>query len=181
MFGTVSMGELKAGWSPTTGWKLVSNEAKAPAKAETNKAAELPKKGKPMCYDCDCDIEDVDNKRLEYAQGRVRSIAYNKRQDLRKQFNIDPPTAPADVEEMVQRIKDGKYSILPKEQDRYYWSFTDRLSWRLPDVKADQDGFNAAIKALDNQQNITMDIVTLNDNAGSLKALQDFEAWTYTA
>lgn len=152
-----------------------------PAEA-TTPTEPAQKKGKPMCYDCDFESQPtVENRKLTYFQNRVDGLTYLKRQDLRKQFNLDTPEAPTNAEELVKAIQDGNFHIEPKTRDQYYFSPLARIIWRKEDIKADFIGFEAATKELDKLTRKTTDLVTAGDAAQQLSAIEALEAWSYTS
>lgn len=139
------------------------------------------KKGKPMCYDCDCESESsVDNRKLTYAQNRVETLKYLKRSELRKMFRLDV-TVPQTGEELVDAIKNGKYTVRTskeiRESGEYIYSVLSYFKWRAPDDKPDQAGYDVADKELDKLIGDVSDTVTLGDFAQQRTALQSLSDW----
>lgn len=145
---------------------------------ETNKEK---KKGKPM-YDCFACVDgrEIDEKKFDYVASRVSTIANQKRNDLRKQFNLDE-TTPRTGQEAIDAIKAGNFRLRDEKEIPYWSGWASYITWQAPGVKPDNKGFNLASEALDAKEAATRDIINTGDAAAQLAAINDLLAWTYTA
>ena len=141
-----------------------------------------PKKGKPMCYDCDCDEQQtVENRRLTFAQNRVNSISYDHDVNLEKMFHMNEDQRPQNGEELIARIKDGKYSLKDKDTMKSMWTIygiLDYFVWRDPSQKKDEEGYKLARKELEAAKDDAEVYVTLGDNKAAMEAIEEFLNWT---
>lgn len=121
-----------------------------------------------------------------YLLDRLRDVNYAKERALSKQFflTVDQPET---LKDFLDRIKNGQYTLpdnIYNDKDNRYWNVIDffyLVDWRLPDQKADQTGYKKAKNVLDEQKTKVKDTIMIADPADGLKALQEFENWTYTA
>lgn len=124
-----------------------------------------------------------------YLTGRVNDVGYTIREALNVQFNLDKKERPQSYAELIAAIKNDQYTLDAKmtakidavvAQDGYYYgSMLDGIKWKLPN-QPDYDGYNTAEKAMVKAQTAARDVIQTGTPADGLKALQDFEAWTYT-
>jgi hypothetical protein len=130
------------------------------------------KKKTNMCYDSDFDPK------ICYLNERIETIAWQKCESLRRQFGLIDGAPPSTASEAVERIKAGKY-VLPS-QDMIDTGVRS-IIWRDPSVVKDKAGYDVAFEAKINAKIAARDVVMTGTPAEGLKAVQDFEAWTYTA
>jgi hypothetical protein len=158
-------------------------------------ACEAPKKkfGAKVCNQ----EKEVDNTMTTYNEieasrrylnDRVQSIFYDKRDAFAKQFNINGRLIPSTYKELIDAIKNDKYTLDTKrtsqidswaEDDEFYGSPIDGITFKL-DNAPDCDGYDAAVKAAEKAKIAAKDVINTGSAADGLKALQDFEAWTYS-
>jgi hypothetical protein len=112
---------------------------------------------------------------LYHLNNRARDIYSRHLGNLRKMFNIGNDEPPKSAIELVKRIKAGKY-VLPSEEDDYGWA---SIMWRDPAAKADHDGFNTALAALDKEKQFVVDSIIVEDKDIALVAVRAFENWEY--
>lgn len=113
-----------------------------------------------------------------YLSNRIENIFDVKKRELQKQFGLVDDSEPISPQDMVDRIKTGKYII---EEKKKYYGWSDGLRWRDPSRKEDQAGFDAANSAMQIAFRDALDTIKIiSDEQARLKALKDFEAWTYT-
>lgn len=106
---------------------------------------------------------------------RVEQVRFNKRQDFYKTFYIYDNACPDTIEEALERIAKGQYTVAPKNEDYDFSEWTHRLHWRDPAHPADQAGFDAANSRMNTAfQRAYDDIQVLTPEEG-LKALREFE------
>lgn len=143
--------------------------------------------------DCDCDScseirmnkkeENMDNniqtRRIAHLRDRAESVFFTHQRNLQKKFGLVDDDAPLTANELVQRIKDGKFVIPEGKGDtRYYSGYngTAMIEWRDPAVKKDRKGYDEAEKVLNKAVTELGDKIEILDPVESLKALQEFEA-----
>jgi hypothetical protein len=110
----------------------------------------------------------------DYLSERLHTVYMEKDEAARRTFGLQDDERPKTIEEAVQRIKDGKYTITPKTPHVYY-STWDRLRWRDPEVKEDNKGYEAEEKELDKKYQEIKDTIMISDSAEALKTLQAWE------
>lgn len=150
---------------------------------------------KKMAECCNQEKEDTMNYNeieasRKYLNQRASETFYKKEQDLSDQFNIRKPERPQTYKDLIDAIKNGNYELDTKktaridgyveEEGYYFGSMLDGIVWKLPDGP-DRDGFDAAYKVAKAALTAAKDVINTQDSSAGLKALQDFEAWTYTA
>lgn len=125
----------------------------------------------------------------KYLQRRLEDIYYMKERPLFAAFGLTDDEAPTTPKELKARIADGKFTIigLPKDDededdfdDCFYGSWSRLIRWRDPAKKADQDGYEAARKALKNEYQKAMDTIKIDDVKAGLEAVKALEAWEPT-
>lgn len=140
------------------------------------------KKEKKMYnLDIDCEYNSAPNPELvqrDYLVGRLHSANMSKHYEGRKTFNMDPDLAPTTMNDLVQRIKDGKYVIKEDRGDKFSWNPAEQLEWKDPSKKKDEAGFKAFEKLLETATTKAKDQIMISTTADGLKALQDFESST---
>lgn len=131
-------------------------------------------------YD-DCDDEDYEmTETKSYLASRLYNIRDQKTGDLQKAFGLCDDETPNTVNDLVARIKDGKF-IMSKGYDgtEIIYDPIRCIKWRDPSVKEDKAGYAKARKALDVVYQDALDTVTVvTDEQARLKALKDFETVT---
>lgn len=125
----------------------------------------------------------------KYLQRRLEDIYYQKERPLYVTFGLTDDEAPTTPKELKARIADGKFVIigLPKDDededdfdDCYYGGWSRLIRWRDPAKKADQDGYDAARKALKAEYQKAMDTIKIDDVKAGLEAVKALEAWKPT-
>lgn len=125
----------------------------------------------------------------KYLQRRLEDIYIRKERPLYAAFGLTDDVAPSTPKELKARIADGKFTIigLPKDEededdfdDCYYGGWSRLIRWRDPAKKADQDGYDAARKALQDEFQKAMDTIKIDDVKAGLEAVKALEAWEPT-
>lgn len=129
------------------------------------------------------------NSERDYLNRRVGEINRIHDRDLAKQFHLGENTQPKTYKEMIDWIKNDKYEIDKKLAKRidsyvdddgvYFGTFLDAIIWTGCGFKVDREGYDTAHEALCKARRETLDVINVSDAAAGLKALQEFEAWTY--
>ena len=125
---------------------------------------------------------DVQDQR-KYLGKRIEEVYYEKRGPLEATFGLNDDEAPRDPKELKDRLDSGKYIIrgLDKDADCYrYFHASELIQWRDPARKADQDGFEAARKALKAVRQEAVDVAKLKSIDEGFEQLKKLEAWTPT-
>lgn len=125
---------------------------------------------------------DLEMKRGRYLEDRAFRINNEKEFELRKAFGLVDAPQPTTPKEFVEFIKEGKYELDEKHQDRKLWNpwaAGDYLRFRDPEVKRDEDGFNKASEILSKEYRTLMDDIAILDAKEGLEKLREFEAKTF--
>jgi hypothetical protein len=131
----------------------------------------------------------------EYLLARLNDAWYPKERQLEQFFNLYADNTPKTYKDMIDAIKNGKYTIDKKieknlethledtEDDEFggelYWGPLYGIIWDGP--KIDRDGYNKAREAARVEKTKANDIIMTGDGTAGLAALQAFEAWMPTA
>jgi hypothetical protein len=120
----------------------------------------------------------------KYLAKRLEEVYITLREPLEAAFGLTDDDAPIGPKETAQRIADGKFTIRgmdDKDLRSYkYYSWYDLIQWRDPSRKADQDGFEAARKALKAEKQKVLDTIKIDEPKAGLEAIKALEAWTPT-
>ena len=127
-----------------TGYCLADcNEA--PAKAmpcKKNKKEEIPMSAYSSATVITAD--SIEAKQRKTLASALYDAFRDKVNAAKKQFGLLSDQAPETIKEMIQRIKDGKFSIKADQDDAYAGAFWYAISWKDPSVTVDKDGYKAA-------------------------------------
>jgi hypothetical protein len=116
---------------------------------------------------------------------RAGQASYEKRDEMRKAFNLIPDAEPETLKDFIQRIKDGKFvtDLTEKEQaERTFWNterMLEEIEWRDPARVEDQEGFDAANVLLTKALNDVSDEIIVKTPEQGLEALRAFQAKTF--
>jgi hypothetical protein len=145
------------------------------------------KKRKTNMYDYDCDCYDgcgprpsTEEAKFNYLDSRAYSVRNTHDYKLERQFGMRDDADPETAEEMIERIKAGKYQLIDKK-DRGYRSAYGQILWRDPSIEKDPEGYRKAAEALSNELTKTRDAIRILSPEAGLAALQAFESWSFTA
>lgn len=140
-----------------------------------------------------CQKEDkpmaCDNNERRYLRDRVFSTSSQKLCDAIATFHISDDGEPRTYAELIDFIKNDKFTLDAKKTALVDVSVLDHgysryglccgINWTGRVVK-DQAGYDAFNTANSKKIQDTLDVVMTQDNVAGLKALQDYEAWTPT-
>lgn len=118
-----------------------------------------------------------DNKR-EHLTCRLWGIENRKEDAAMRHFGLKDDEYPRTAEELVKRIKEGRY-VIREHNDDDFGGWMEDIRWRHPDKKADKEGFNAFKAAMDKDGEDVRDAIAIQEPVEALKVLKDFEAKTY--
>jgi len=143
-----------------------------------------------------CVKKEVENTMTEteitrnYLVRRLDDVNYTKTRSFTKLFGLENQKSPSTYKEMIDWIKNDKFTIDAKQAKRidicvdedgeYYGSFLDGIIWNGNDSKRDTDGYQKALDDAKGKYQAVKDSIYVLPAADALKALNDFEAWTPT-
>lgn len=162
-----------------TNVSLCSINAPCPVAPTWPKACKKEEKEDTMNYN------EIEASR-KYLNSRIFDAAYEKRDALVVQFNLNKPNGPNNYKQLIDAIKNGEYTLDTKctaqidsaiADGDYYGAPFDGIKWTFPG-QPDRIGYSAAEKALEKARTTAKDIINTGDSAAGLAALQAFEAWT---
>lgn len=137
--------------------------------------------------DCDDDEEDNEmnneNDQRVHLSNRTYQIANQHESKLRADFHLNNDEAPDSFDEFVARVQAGKMTFDKNiKTDRKFGYFGDMLryiTWRDPNVPADQAGFDAAwAKVLETRTAVNDDVAILEPK-DALASVRAFEKATF--
>lgn len=133
--------------------------------------------------DLDCYVEGVQSdttRSQNYFKMRMETIWSDQNDTLRTKFGLKDDPTPETAEDLVARIKAGKYILPEQSKKKYFYEPTRAITWRDPSVKEDQDGFDVAWKSFEAEFTKTKDTVMSGTPVDMAAAVQALEAWTST-
>ena len=122
----------------------------------------------------------------DYLCGRINDLRYTKRADLQEVFNLYKDSRPRTYKELIEYIKEGKYTLdenrtkvidANAENEDFYNDPFDGIKFTAR-PSSDWEGFNAAMKDYEKEQQKAKDAVMSGDYDKGLAAIQALEAWT---
>lgn len=127
-------------------------------------------------------IPSEDAKQRDYLKSRLYDIETSKIKDLRVKFNMDAPKGPKTMLDLIDRIKNDKFTLPEDEWSKTYKHYStrdvlDNMDWRT--TPADKDGFASAEKLLGKAYTDAKDAIMIQEPTEGLKALQAFELQTF--
>lgn len=146
-----------------------------------------------------------ESKAQSYLLDRLQGMIYSKRRDLENQFNLYGRAGPKTLTELLELLKGGKFEVskygkkllnleknAAEDEDDdddffsenpsfYIGSFLDYVDFIGLKDQPDRDGYLKASDTLDKLYQSTRDQIMVFSAAEGLKALNEFEAWTFQA
>lgn len=124
-----------------------------------------------------------------YLRSRLSDIFWSKNSDLRKTYGLEDMDAPKNLKELKQRLADGMYSFRKNNdgddyEDDYEFGWNGPLHmirWRDPAVKEDREGFDAAMKRMEEAKTKVADAIAIFEASEALAAVQEFEKQSFAA
>lgn len=119
-------------------------------------------------------------KQRQYLEDRLYNVVDKKCDELRTFFKIDPVEAPDTLRKAIEMLKSGDFTADDDLLDKKTYYLPDlfyRLRWTKD--KADQAGYEAALKKLYVARTKVMDSISILDPKEGLAALEAFEAQTF--
>jgi len=132
----------------------------------------------PMRQDLNVDLNvqampatsEIETQR-EYLRERIRGIYWSYQTEIEKKFGLSQDV-PKDAEELIERIKTGKYQ-LPEKGKRNRYNSVYGLEFRRTEI--DRDGYDKAEKAFELESQALRDIIALKSIDEAFEAFQKFE------
>jgi len=124
----------------------------------------------------------TDQRQRDHLVSRLHSVRGEKLTELRNAFGIGEMPAPRTPDEMVERIKEGKFKVKNMDElsdgdyNEFYYSPWRYITWADPSVKEDRPGYEAAEKKLEKLYDDTRDEIVVLDVDKGLAALRQFES-----
>jgi hypothetical protein len=129
------------------------------------------------------------NTERDYLNRRVSNVFSTLDRSLEKQFHLGENTYPKTYKELIDWIKNDKYELdkhqtkiidaCVEENGQFYGAFYEGIIWTGCGFKVDRKGYDTAREVLCKEYQAVKDVINVSDAAAGLKALQEFEAWTY--
>lgn len=111
---------------------------------------------------------------------RLNNTVSDKRQELKKVFNIEALNFPETVKEAKELIAKGWLQVNGKDEERFsYDPWYYHVEFRDPAKPKDQDGYEKATEAMDVAKTAATDDIAILAPAEGLKSLREFESKTF--
>lgn len=114
----------------------------------------------------------IDDER-SYLRNRIYDISDTKFAALDKKYGFREELPPKTVDEMQNRLKEGKYTV----HSNYTNGRQPVLLWKDPSIKEDEEGFKKAKDTFDIERQKALDIVNILPPVEALKVLAELEAY----
>ena len=119
----------------------------------------------------------------DYLERRLEAEQYSKDDEARQVFYMDGDSYPGTWEELLQRIKDGKFvyseaKAKAQEENLSLYGPFGFVEWRDPNKPADKEGYKAFVKKFHAAHNDARDQIRVLSPAEGLTALETFKALT---
>lgn len=122
----------------------------------------------------------MDVRQQDFLLRELDRVYSTQSEGLSKQFGLSNDTSPSTFDELIDRIKTGKF-VIPEHVKNVrmgVYSLVDYIEWRDPSVKKDQKGFDAAYEKLGELYRTTKQDIMIEPAEKGLKALRKFESAT---
>lgn len=117
--------------------------------------------------------DSVESQKIRYLKDRAYTVYYTKQAAMRREFGLDDDPRPTTVEDLVERIKAGTYTVRDNADE--YYNVMDMIKWRDPSKKTDLKGFKTAYNKLDKELKAVLDTAAIGNPAEGLAAIQKWE------
>lgn len=164
--------------------------APSPECAPAPQKCKAPKKRNSAMYDEDGYDEGFDlslsagatetERQKRFLLSELSTVEDRQEIKLRKQYGLMDDDEPRSFNELMARIKDGKFVIKDENKDKPAWGYgLNLVKWRDPAVKEDQTGFEAAQKIMRVSYTDAVRTIKIGLPAEGLAALKSFESATF--
>lgn len=134
---------------------------------------------------------DLETSRVDYLEGALSEAQGRIYSKLSKTFNLEEPDAPRSPKELVERLKEGKFTFKKfgvnddgswREPDDFHptYRIMEFITWFDPAKPADRAGFNAAYERMSAAFRTAERLIMTASPEMGLKALEEFESKDYT-
>jgi len=123
----------------------------------------------------------TEKEQRRYLRSRLWSISSDKVEDFYKVFRLNDDAQPQTIKELKDRLASGMFVIRGEDTDKIVgWnSGVNYIRWRDPAKPEDQDGYDAAMKKLDEARQKAEDEITILPPEKGLEAVRAFEGTTF--
>lgn len=133
---------------------------------------------------------DPIEKTREYLMSRVSQNYYDIQVKLREAFHITHTDKPKTLGDLVQRLRDGKFTVYTSRGTAYdpekdadeafnnWYDLGDQLSWRT--IEPDHKGYEEAMNAYRKEADAARDEIMVSDPKEGLEILRKLQAWDHT-
>lgn len=123
----------------------------------------------------------IETQQRVYLRNRLSSIYNEKNRKLRQEFGLEDDEEPKTLQETIDRLSSGKFTPRfdkkPEDIKVHGWmALQEYVRWHDPSVKADEDGYATAEKALSEAKTKATDVIIVKSPEDGLAALEAFEA-----
>jgi hypothetical protein len=160
------------------------------------KEAVPKKKEKTMCYDdfddciCETNTRTPEQQKAAWLINELDRAFGTKDRELNKTFRMNGAPGPTTLEEFLQRMKDGKYTIeknylnddgtIRKNSNYSMWNgLYTYINWETPETAPDHAGYKAASEKLSAAFKDAQRIIQIDTPMNGLAALKEFESKTF--
>lgn len=126
------------------------------------------------------DLElDPDSGKTNHLKNRLWAIEMEKENELLKAYGLKDDASPETVKDLVQRIKDGKYTVSKEYETKPSIYPAGLIRWRDPEMKEDPEGYETARKTLTKAYKDAEDEIVVLPPEKGLETLRAFQAMTF--
>lgn len=118
-------------------------------------------------------FEDTQEGRAQSHVLRRADLAYREKEsELEKNYGLRGEASPPSWEELLKRIKDGKFVIEEKHAKMHTYDPLCYVQWRDPKIVEDQDGFSKSMEKLNKLLAETKDAIIVKSAADGLEMIE---------
>lgn len=162
-----------SGWvstGPNSGYRVIKGSFKIPT------ADHMPISSQENTMDTTTNHETVARQAL---LRDVRNHYYQHDENLERKFGIRGDTTPKNIEEALERIKEGKFKIVDKGNRSFFESWFDHVKWMDPNKTKDVDGYRAASEELKKAYAHAQQDVNCDSLDKAKASVRKFEEWKH--
>jgi hypothetical protein len=106
---------------------------------------------------------------------RANDVYSEKETELLKHYGLRGDDAPRSWNELVKRIKDGKFVISDEHAKIRDYSPTGYVEWRDPKIEKDHEGFEKSMEKLRKLLAETKDVIIVKSSADGLEMIEKIQ------
>jgi len=142
----------------------------------------------PVKQEVENTMSENTNTERSYLTRRMDAALYEKNRKLATQFHIGERTGPKTYRELIDWIKKGNYELDEKrtkkidayvDNNEWYGDFLDGIIWTGRGFIEDYENYSLASQDAKKMYQDALDIIMTSDATEGLKALKEFQNWTY--